>query len=482
MNVGSSLARSRIVAKPGIVHLGPGAFFRAFGAVYTDEVLRAAGGDWGIIAVSLQSDRAKRELAPQDHVYTAVEMGPKGEAFQVVEAISDVLVAREDPQQVLAAMADPAIKIVSLTITEKGYCRDAGTGALRREDADIQHDLADLQKPKTALGFIVSALKTRRAKGLRPFTVLSCDNLPDNGATARAVILEFATACDPGLAEWIAEHGRFPATMVDRITPATTAQDIARLAEKRGYRDLACVYHEPFRQWVIEDQFVDDARPDWDMVGAQFVASVQAHEAMKLRCLNGTHSALAYLGYLAGHETIAGAVADPDFAALCRKLWRTEILPTLTPPEGEDLAAYVVSLMARYANPAIQHRTWQIAMDGSQKLPQRFLGTIADNLASGRSVDGLCLAVAGWMRYVGGMDEQGAAIDVRDPMADQLKAASDAGRTDAEKVDALMALRAVFPDNLVSNAVFRSDVLTAYETLRTQGAARTVAAYVGGSA
>ncbi len=471
------LCRTSAPAAAGIVHLGPGAFFRAFNAVYTDEALRTRGGPWGIVAVSLQSDRAARTLRPQGCAYTSVALGTDGESTRVIEAISDVLVARDEPDHVLDVMADPQIKIVSLTITEKGYCHDPGTGDLRLEAPEIQTDLANPMRPATAPGLIVEALARRRHAGHLPFTVLSCDNLPDNGATARRIILAFARARDAALADWIEAECRFPSTMVDRITPATTADDIARVGALTGYHDPACVLHEPFRQWVIEDDFVA-GRPAWDEAGAQFVTSVHAHEKMKLRCLNGTHSMLAYLGYLAGYETIAETVADPVFAALCDRVWQKEILPTVPHPEGEDLTAYVASLLARYRNPAIRHRTWQIAMDGSQKLPQRLLGTISDRLDQGGDVAGLCLAVAGWMRYVGGTDEKGAPIDVRDPLADALKTAARSGVSAAETVDRLLAIRAVFPPDLAKEPRFSDAVKAAYLRLENCGARNTVAELV----
>ena len=321
-------------------------------------------------------------------------------------------------------MGDPKIRIVSLTVTEKGYCHDPATGRLNRAHPDIVHDLAHPDAPRSAPGFLVRALARRRAAGVAPFTVLCCDNLPDNGAMVRGVVLELAGLVDPALADWIAEEGAFPSTMVDRIVPATKPEDIKHVAELTGSLDLSPVLHEPFRQWVVEDRFVGDARPDLGVVGVQLVQEVRPFELMKLRMLNGTHSSLAYLGYLAGHETIAETIADPVFADLCRHLWRAEIIPTLAPPEGEDLDRYAAALLERYANPAIRHRTWQIAMDGSQKLPQRILGTLADNRAAGRPSPGLTLAVAAWMRYVGGIDERGQPIDVRDPLAARLEALS----------------------------------------------------------
>jgi fructuronate reductase len=460
------------------VHLGPGAFFRGFNAVWTDEAMAAAGGDWGILAVSLQSATARDQLVPQGGVFTSVELGPEGRTRRIIGSVAGVMLAPEEPGAVVAAMADPAVRIVSLTVTEKGYCHSPSTGRLNPDHPDILHDLGHPGLTRSAPGMIVAALARRRAAGVQPFTVLSCDNLPSNGRLVRGIVLELAALTEPGLADWIAAEGRFPATMVDRITPATTPDDIARLEVEAGYHDPACVQHEPFRQWVIEDDFVDGARPAWDRVGVQMVRNVDRHEVMKLRCLNGTHSTLAYLGYLSGYQTIAETVGDPVFAALCERLWRDEIIPTVPVPEGEDLGAYVAALMVRYRNPTIRHRTWQIAMDGSQKLQQRILGTVRDNLAAGRVPGGLCLAVAGWMRYAGGVDEAGGPIEVKDPLAARLRAASDSAGDPAGKVAALLAVEAVFDPVLAADLRFRGAVTAAYGRLVAQGARASVAEMV----
>lgn len=459
----------------GIVHFGPGAFFRAFNAVFTDQVMAETGDTtWGICAISLRSATFRDQLVPQGGVYTSVSLAPAGAEYRQIGAIAQVLVAPEDPGAVLAAMTDPAVKIVSLTITEKGYCHEPATGRLNPDHPDIVHDLANLDAPRSAPGFIVAALAARRAAGLRPFTVLTCDNLPSNGRLASGIVLDLARKVDPDLAEWIKAECRFPSTMVDRITPATTEADIAALESAQGYHDPACVTHEPFRQWVIEDDFVDGVRPAWDQVGAQLVGNVDAHEHMKLRCLNGTHSTLAYLGYLAGYETIAETVGDRHFARLLERLWAEEIIPTVPKPEGEDLPVYAAALLERFRNPAIRHRTWQIAMDGSQKLPQRLLGTVADNLAAGRAVPGLALGVAGWMRYIGGVDEQGQAIDVRDPLADRLRAVSDSVSDPVKKVAALLSMEEVFDRTLAEDATFRDAVTRAYLALVDRGAKQVV--------
>ncbi|MDN5568894.1 MAG: mannitol dehydrogenase family protein [Paracoccus sp. (in: a-proteobacteria)] len=459
-------------APAGIVHLGLGAFFRAHGAIFVSEAMAASGGDWGIIGVSLKSPGTRDRLRPQGWAYTAVELAPDGERPQVVTVLHDVLVAPEDPQAVLKAMTNPAIRIVSLTVTEKGYCHEPSTGRLNADHPDIRHDLAG-PLPCSAPGFLVRALALRRAAGIARFTALCCDNLPENGRVLRGVVLELAQLIDPDLADWIKAEGRFPSTMVDRIVPATSAQDIDRVAQLTGQRDEAPVMHEPFRQWVVEDDFVGGDRPDLGAVGVQLVADVTPFEHMKLRMLNGTHSSLAYLGYLAGHQTIADTMADPVFSTFVRKLWREEIIPALTPPMGGDLAAYADALHNRYANPAIRHRTWQIAMDGSQKLPQRILGTIAEGRAAGRPVPGLTLAVAAWMRYVSGVDLAGQTIEVKDPLADTLSAL---WRDDpADTVAGFLALHQVFPAALREDAVFASDLTAALSALCDKGAAQAVA-------
>ena len=475
------LTRSTAPPAAGMAHLGPGAFFRAFIAPYTDEAMGAGsanGEDWGIIAVSLKSSVAREALVPQGCLYTALERGPDGDVPRQIAAINNVLVAPEDPRAVLDVLTQPEIRIVSLTVTEKGYYHNPRNGSLRTDHPDIAHDIATIDAPRTALGFLVLALSRRREADIPPFTVLCCDNLPSNGAMLRRLVTTLAGQRDTagiseGLADWIATHVTFPCTMVDRITPATTTEDFEDFTGISGCHDPALVIHEPFRQWVIEDDF-PQGRPSWQLAGAQMVADVEQHELMKLRCLNGTHSALAYLGYLAGHETIADAVADPAFAAFCERLLHEEILPTVPEPEGEDLRAYCAALLARYRNPAIRHRTWQIAMDGSQKLPQRILGTLRDNLESRRMPKGLCLVIAGWMRYVAGTDEREQAIDVRDPMADRLKMAASS----ADPVIALLSIKVIFGSDLADNPDLVATLKSAYRHLVDDGAAKTVLAYL----
>ncbi|MBU2937016.1 MULTISPECIES: mannitol dehydrogenase family protein [Pacificibacter] len=461
----------------GIIHLGLGAFYRAHAAIYIAEAMEKSGGDWGIVGVSLKSPNQRNNLAPQGCAYTALELAPSGPIPHHIEVVQDVLVAPENPAAVLDAMSDEAVKIVTLTVTEKGYCHAPSTGKLLQDHPDVIQDLADPSAPASALGFLVRALDIRRQKGQRPFTVMTCDNLPENGHVLRGVVLELAALISDDLASWIASEVKFPCTMVDRIVPATKAEDIDTLGDLIGKYDASPVMMEPFRQWVIEDDFVDDLRPDLGAVGVQLVENVTEFEDMKLRCLNGTHSSLAYLGYLAGLTTISDTVGEPAFARFVKSLWANEIIPGLTPPKGVDLQAYADALFARYQNPSIRHLTWQIAMDGSQKLPQRILKQLESGLNAGRPMSGLILAVAGWMRYVGAVDEKGTSIDVRDPMAERLKSLSDAADTNVRKVQALLSVSEVFPTSLQNNSNFVAQVTAAYEGLVTRGAYKMIEVY-----
>ncbi len=460
----------------GIVHLGLGAFARAHLALYTEDT---GARDWGILGVSLQRPDQRDHLTPQDFLYTALERRPEGNRPRLVTCLTGILVAPEDPEAVLAAMSAPETRIVTLTITEKGYCHDPATGRLNWAHPTVAHDLANPSRPQGAIGFMVEALRRRQASGLPPFTVLCCDNLPANGHVVSGLVQEFATRVRPDLAAWIAANGQFPCAMVDRIVPATTEADIAEVERLTGFADAAPVVHEPFRQWVIEDRFVDDERPHWEIGGAQFVTHVEPFEHMKLRLLNGAHSALAYLGYLGGHETIADTMQDAAYAGFVERLWREEIVPVVPPPPKTDLLAYVAALKERFSNPAIRHRTWQIAMDGSQKLPQRLLGTIRERLARDLPLPCLALVVAGWIRYAGGVDETGAPIDVRDPLAATLRAVQDAAPDTAGRVRAVIGLTEVFGTDLPDNRHFVEAVTQAYENLSQSGARRSVANLAG---
>lgn len=464
---------------PGIVHLGLGAFARAHLAEYTDDALEHTFGAWGIIGASLQRPDQRDRLKPQDGLYTFLKRAPEGPQLRVIGSVLDVLVAPENSAALIARLAAAETKIVSLTVTEKGYCHDPASGRLKESHPDIVHDLEHPDAPRSAVGLLVAALRVRMAEGLAPFTALSCDNLPHNGKVLAGLVRDFAALRDDRLSRWIEANGAFPATMVDRIVPATTDADIAEVAGLLGAEDAAPVIGEPFRQWAIQDVFVS-GRPDWQVAGAQMVSEVAPFEFMKLRMLNGAHSCLAYLGYLAGHETVAEASADPVLARVLEGLW-AEVIPTVPAPEGVDLAEYAHALLVRFRNPAIRHRTWQIAMDGSQKLPQRLLGTIRDRLRAGAPIEHLALAVAAWMRYVSGTDEKGSAIDVRDPLAAEFaRISASAGRNAEALSQGLIRIEAIFGADLPREAAFTQAVARHLDSLFAKGARATAEALPAG--
>lgn len=459
-----------------IVHLGFGAFHRAHQAVFADILAAEQGSDWGYCEVNLfGGEQQIADIKAQDYLFSVAEMSAQAWSCRVVGVVKEALHAEVDGiAAVLAAMVRPEVAIVSLTVTEKGYCHSPATGMLIDENPLIQADLHSPDAPRSVPGVIVEALAQRKAKGLAAFSVMSCDNMPENGRVVRNVVLAYAALRDPQLADWIAEHVTFPSTMVDRIVPAVTAQTLALIEQQTGVADPAGVACEPFRQWVIEDNFVA-GRPQWEKAGAELVENVLPFEEMKLRMLNGSHSFLAYLGYLAGYQHINDCMEDNHFRQAARALMLDEQAPTLS-VQGVDLIHYADSLIERYANPALRHRTWQIAMDGSQKLPQRMLDSIRWLLANGRPFPLLALGVAGWMRYVGGVDEQGEAIDVRDPLLPAIMAAvASSNDNDGTRVRALLNLTTIFGTDLPHDARFTDAVQTAFDALRLRGAKAAVA-------
>lgn len=393
----------------GIVHIGIGAFHRAHQAVYTDDAMEAGDRDWGIVGVSLRSGDVAAQLNPQDGLYSVSMRSAAGSELRLIGAVQKVLVAAVDPQAVVDALAAPTTHIVSFTVTEKGYLRDS----------DGSLDLDAATGPSSLYRFVGAGLAARRVAGLTGLTLLSCDNLAGNGAALKALMRQYLAAEYPDLVDWFDRECRCPATMIDRIVPATTDADRAAVEAALGVRDEGAVVTEGFSQWVIEDDFAGP-RPRWENVGAELVADVAPYETAKLRMLNGAHSALAYIGLEAGHEFVHRAIADPAIRPVIERLMREEAAPTIDAAPGQDLSAYADALLDRFANPALHHRLIQIAMDGSQKLPQRWLETLAWHQKRGRRCPSLEAAIAAWIAFLR------SEHPVDDPLADPLREAAAA--------------------------------------------------------
>lgn len=450
--------RDRITV--GVVHLGPGAFHRAHQAYYFDQLL-TNDPRWGICAVSLKSPGVRDALAPQDGLYTLAQLDEET-TFRIIGSIVEVLVAPEDPPAVFARLSAPMTRMVTLTVTEKGYCLSSD-GGLDESHPDIVHDLAHPREPVGAIGYLVEGLRRRFAVGLPPYAVVACDNLADNGWRLKAAVTAFAAKVDPELAAWIEAEGRFPRTMVDSITPATDDALRARVETATGLNDAWPIQREAFTQWVVEDVLGSDA-PDLASVGVTLTDDVRGFERAKLRLLNGVHSTLAYAGILRGHETVFEAMSDPVLAGLARDLMVEDIIPTLTAPRGLDLPAYAEAILKRFRNPEIRHLLAQIAWDGSQKLPFRILGTLGEALDAGRSVDRLAVPLAAWMRFI--RLRASAGEKIVDPLADKLVAVAAMCTGDARAdVAAFVALDAVFPASLAANPAFVGALEKAYADL-----------------
>ncbi|MGY6548256.1 MAG: mannitol dehydrogenase family protein [Roseinatronobacter sp.] len=416
---------------PGIVHIGLGNFHRAHQAWYTHRLMQhGLARDWAIIGAGVRpTDAAMREkLLAQDGLSTLIELDPAGKSAEVTGAMVDFIAVEPANEALIARMAQRDIRIVSLTVTEGGYYRDPETGALDLDHADIRHDSAHPEHPRTPFGAMIAALRQRRATGLGPFTGLSCDNLQGNGAILRQTVLGLAAQSDPQLADWIAETCSFPNSMVDCIVPATGPREIA-LAQSFGIDDRAPVTHERFRQWVIEDDFCA-GRPPWEKVGAVFTPDVHVYETMKIRILNGGHQVVCAAGELLGLGTIADSMAHPGIAALLHRTSQAEIAPHVTAPPGISVAAYIDQIAARFANREIRDTTRRVAFDGSSRHAGFLLPSIRDGLRAGTPVAGLALASALWARYCLGRREDGSEIAPNDPLWPDLSRAAHAAQAD----------------------------------------------------
>lgn len=444
----------------GIVHFGPGAFHRAHQACYIDDVL-SGDSRWGICEVSLHSKGVRDALEPQGGLYTIAILDQQS-SFRVIGSVKEVLVAPESTSAVVERMINPATRIVTATITEKGYCLSKD-GGLDFAHPDIAHDLANPTAPRTFIGFLARALRLRRDLGHEPFNVISCDNLADNGHRLRRAVLDFVRTVDPALLAWLEAEVPFPCTMVDSITPATDDALRARVKEALGVEDKWPIPRELFCQWVIENK-LRGPMPDWSSVGVTVTDDVAGFERAKLRLLNGAHSTLAYVGMLAGYETVLDAMNDTTLASFVRRMMVEDVRSGLAAPAGLNLDRYIDAVLRRFRNPTIRHLLSQIALDGSQKLPFRTLPVVTENLAAGRSIERLCVPLAAWFHFIRREVQQQRPID--DPLAEQLAAlANECNGDPSHDVATFLSLEKVFSAELAGTPAFRASLESAYARL-----------------
>jgi mannitol 2-dehydrogenase len=463
--------RSRV--RTGIVHLGVGGFHRAHQAMYLDRLMEAGKAlDWGVCGVGVlpQDARMRDALAAQDGLYTLVVKGPDGSLEpRVIGSVTEYLLAPDDPEAVVERMCDPAVRIVSLTVTEGGYSLDPVTGDFDASTPAVQRDLVAGAVPETSFGLVTEALARRRARGVVPFTVMSCDNLQGNGDLARRAFTSFARLRDAELGAWMEAEVAFPNAMVDRITPQTTPEDVALVAERFGISDAWPVVCEPFTQWVLEDRF-PAGRPPLEDVGAQLVDDVEPYELMKLRLLNASHQALCYFAHLAGYQLVHEACQDPLWGAFLRDYMDREATPTLAPVPGVDLEDYKATLLERFANASVRDTVARLCAGSSDRIPKWLLPVVRAQLASGGEVHRSAAVVASWARYAEGSDEQGQPITVDDRLAERLTARAQGQREDPL---AFLRDRTLFGD-LVDDERFTTPYLQALESLHARGARATL--------
>jgi mannitol 2-dehydrogenase len=467
----------RTQVTPGIVHLGVGGFHRAHQAMYLDRLMNDGKAlDWGIrgIGVLPHDARMKEVMDAQDGLYTLVLKDPDGSREpRVIGSILDFLHAPADPDAAVEAMADPQIRIVSLTVTEGGYNIDAVTGDFVLDEPGVAADLADGAVPRTTFGLVTEALRRRRDRGVPPFTVMSCDNVQGNGHVAHKVFVAFATAKDAELGAWVEENVRFPNCMVDRITPGTTDDDRAEVRDRFGIDDAWPVVCEPFVQWVLEDDF-GLGRPPYEDAGVQVVEDVEPYELMKLRLLNASHQALCYFGYLAGYRLVHEVAQDPLFARFLLDYMEREGSPTLPPVPGIDLDAYRHELVHRFSNGEVRDTVARLCNESSDRIPKWLLPVVREQLASGGEFHRAAAVVASWARYAEGVDEQGEPIEVSDRIAERLVATAQRNR---EEPTAFIADRSLFGD-LADDEAFVAEYSATLASLHAHGARATLEALV----
>jgi mannitol 2-dehydrogenase len=446
---------------PSIVHIGVGGFHRAHQAVYLDDLARLGSTAWGEVGVGLRSPRMRSALGAQDRLFTVVEQDSRGESARVVGAMTDYLFAPDDPRAVLARLADPRTRIVSMTITGDGYNVEPG-GSFRQAAPEVLHDLRHPQAPTTWFGYVCEALAMRRRAGLGGLTLLSCDNLADSGRTARTALLSFAGLRDETLARWIEHHVSFPNAMVDRITPEPDEALQQLVARRFGVHDRAPVATESFTHWVVEDAFAQ-GRPPLEDVGVQIVADVSPYKLLKTRLLNGTHSAMAYLGWLAGYRTTAEVAGDATMRAFLSEMMLTEVAPLLPPAPGIDTEAYVGTVLDRLGNEAISDPLARLCRRGSTKVPSYLLPSLIEARRQGRPAPLMTLALAGWFRYLRGTDLQGRPIEITDAMLDDLQPLAVRGGCDPRP---LLSKRSVMGP-LADDLALQLDLRVALRDLET---------------
>jgi mannitol 2-dehydrogenase len=429
-------AYDRGMLKPGIVHIGVGGFHRAHQAVYLDDLLKTPGSEaFGICGVGLlpQDRRMGDVLRAQDHLFTVITRSAAGNQARVIGSLIDFLHAPADPEAVIERMASPSTKIVSLTVTEAGYCENKATGTLDEAHPLIVHDLKHPDHPEGTYGFIAAALDRRKQRGQPPFTVMSCDNLLNNGDVCRRMMLAFLEQRDHAVAEWVAQNVAFPNSMVDRITPATTDEHRILVRDSFGVDDAWPVVTEPFRQWVIEDHFVQ-GRPAWESVGAQLVADVEPYEKMKIRLLNGSHQVMCYIGMLLGYRYAPEAMGDEQIRTLIQRFMDAEATPLLPPVPGIDVEKYKQTLRDRFANPAINDQLGRIGTDGAARVTEFVLPTVTEQLLHGGPIKIGAFTVAAWIRYLAGQDDHGEDLPFADARGDALRNAARHGGADPTEV------------------------------------------------
>ncbi|KAA0011147.1 mannitol dehydrogenase family protein [Billgrantia pellis] len=458
---------------PGIVHIGVGGFHRAHQAMYLDELMsRGLALDWGIVGVGVMPGdrRMQKVLAAQDHLYTLVVKRPDGHReTRVIGSMVDYLFAPDDPEAVIECMAAPAIRIVSLTVTEGGYNFHSVTGEFDLDNAEVRHDLANPHTPRTAFGLVVEALARRRRRGVAPFTVMSCDNIQGNGEVASRMFTAFARARDAELGEWLEAEVPFPNAMVDRITPVTAGADVEELAQHFGIDDAWPVVCEPFSQWVLEDRFIS-GRPPVEQVGVQVVEDVVPYELMKLRLLNASHQALCYFGTLAGYRYAHEVCQDPLFVEFLLGYMRHEGSPTLAPVPGVNLERYRLTLIERFANPEIKDTLARLCAESSDRIPKWLVPVIREQLVRGGEIHRSAAVVASWSRYAEGIDERGEPIEVVDRRKDELMALAVENR---HRPTTFIDNRELFGD-LADAPRFRAAYLDALQRLHEHGARATL--------